>query len=943
MSSSSSTPRLADSTSPSEPAPAQLPARAPILRVADLIDGPAIAARLAEAAKTTESREELKGAAVAMLKAAQDEGRARIKAALKARPMEGRAASRAIAALTDEIVRLAFGFCSEHLHPLSTPTKAQRISVIAVGGYGRLEMAPFSDVDLLFLTPYKQTAWGESLIESILYILWDLRLKVGQSVRTVDECLRLGREDFTIRTSLLEHRFICGDRGLSKELDKRLWSELFAKTGPEFVEAKLVERAARHERHGGSRYLVEPNVKESKGGLRDLQTLFWIAKYLYHADDSDDLVRKGVFTADEAKIFSAAESFLWTVRCHLHFIAGRPVESLTFDMQVEIANALGYQASEGQRGVERFMQRYFNHAKDVGELTRIFLAALEQQHVKKRPGLGALMRAFTFGKQTSGGFALRGGRLAVEDDAFLRDDPVNILRLFDEGLRTGALVHPTALRMVAAHLDLVDDKLRNDPVANQIFLNLLLGNKNPERALRRMNETGFLGAFIPEFGHIVALMQFNMYHHYTVDEHTIQCIATLAKIEREELVEALPVASRILKEGVNRRVLYTALLLHDIGKGRPEDHSIAGAEIAARLCPRLGLDEATTATVEWLVRHHLLMSDVAQKRDISDPATVRAFADVVRSPDRLKLLIVLTACDIMAVGPGVWNNWKAQLLRQLYRDTRDVLTGGNDEQSVASREKVAQEALRKALKGWSKKAIAAEIARHYRPYWLGFDTDTQKIFAELGRRTGEDEVGSDIAADPSRDATRACFYMADHPGIFSRLAGALALAGANVVDARTFTTGDGYAASVFWIQDREGRPYEAARLDRLRRAVDRSLKGEVITGEALKPKRKVKKRESGFRVPTRIVFDNESSELYTVIEVDTRDRVGLLYDLTRALASCNVSIFSAIIATYGEQAVDVFYIKDLFGLKVRGDSKKKIIEKRVREAIDNAAPDSESK
>ncbi len=947
MDSRSSTPRRPASADPAPEAAPGVTQDEPmggglILPAVEIIDRAGVLARLAAAAEDCEDRERLRLQAAKILRAELERGQDAIRERFESKPLAGAVASRSIAYLTDEVVRLAVEFGLRWMHPVHNPTTAERLTVIAVGGYGRFEMAPYSDVDLLFLTPWKKTAWVESLVESTLYLLWDLRLKVGHSVRTIDDCVRLAREDMTIRTALLEKRFLCGDVSMHKELESRLWAELFERTGSEFVEAKLDERAQRHRRHGGSRYLLEPNVKESKGGLRDLQTLYWIAKYLYHASTTQDLVDKGVFDEDERQIFSEAADFLWTVRCHLHYIAGRANEQLTFDQQVEVGRRMGFEDGAGQQAVERFMQRYFLHAKDVGELTRIFLAGLESSHVRKRPGIGALMRALNFGvRRGEGPFRVQDGRLALTDEDCFETDPINILRLFEEGLRTGALIHPTALRKIASSVDLVDDAMRTDPTANKLFLNLLLGHGNRERALRRMNETGFLGAFVPEFARIVAMMQFNMYHHYTVDEHTILAVSILSQIERGERKDALPVASRILSEGVNREALYVALLLHDIGKGQPRDHSEVGAEIARDLCPRLGLDEATSATVEWLVRHHLLMSDTAQKRDISDPVTVRAFADEVRSPERLKLLLVLTVCDIMAVGPGVWNNWKAQLLRSLYSDTREMLTGGHDRQTKAERVDEAQTALRATLEDWTDGEIEAEIDRHYAAYWLGLTPDAQAVFARLARNAAPEAVVSDITADPSRDATRACFYMSDHPGIFSRLAGALALAGANVVDARTFTTTDGYACSAFWIQDADGTPYDSGRLDRLRKTIARTLSGEVVARDALKPKRKVKTRESKFRVPTRIAFDNDSSDLYTVIEVDTHDRVGLLYDLTRALAACNISIVSAIIATYGEQAVDVFYVKDLFGLKIRSAGKMRTIRNRLTDAIDNATPEEQ--
>ena len=521
MVSTSSTPRRKGSAAPAPDALAPAFAGDALIRpAAEIIDRGVVLARLTEAAENVE-REDLKPAAAKILRDALTKGHAAIREAFERRPLSGGPVARSIAYLTDEIVRLVVEFGLRWLHPLHNPTAGERLTVIAVGGYGRFEMAPFSDVDLLFLTPWKKTAWVESMVESTLYMLWDLKLKVGHSVRTVDDCLRQARDDFTVRTALLEKRFISGDLEMQEELDQRLWDELFEKTGPEFVEAKLEERAERHRRQGGSRYLLEPNVKESKGGLRDMQTLFWIAKYLYHVNSTKELVQKGVFDEDERKIFSAAEEFLWTVRCHLHYIAGRANEHLTFDQQVEVARRMGFKDSDGQQAVERFMQKYFLHAKDVGELTRIFLAALEASHVKKRPGIGALMRAFSFGKRRGDGlFKLQDGRLAlVEEDCF-EQDPLNILRLFDEALRSGALIHPTALRKIAGSLELVDDDLRADPAANRVFLSLLLGHSNPERALRRMNETGFLGAFIPEFGRIVSMMQFNMYHHYTAVSYT---------------------------------------------------------------------------------------------------------------------------------------------------------------------------------------------------------------------------------------------------------------------------------------------------------------------------------------------------------------------------------------------------------------------------------------
>ena len=868
---------------------------------------------------------------VRLLNDVQANGRREIEDAFNADPLAARKLTRSYTYLTDGLVRAAFQITIGAFYPLANPTESERLSMIALGGYGRGEMAPQSDVDLLFLTPYKITPWAESVIESMLYVLWDLKLKVGHSSRTIKDCLRLGKQDFTIRTSLLETRYIGGDLALFEELETRLWSELFKGTAVEFVEAKLAEREERLRKHGNQRYLVEPNVKEGKGGLRDLQSLFWIAKYVHGVKTTDELVGKKVFNRDELLDFQHAESFLWATRSHLHLVAKRATEQLTFDLQVEVAARMNYKDGGGRRAVEHFMQAYFRHATRVGELTRILLTNLEDQHVKPEPAIIGFLRNARR-KKLKPGFAMRNNRLDIAKPAEFLKDPVNLLRLFEEALRTGYLIHPDAMRLVAANLDKIRT-LYGDKQAAKIFLDTLLKHTNPERALRRMNELGVLGAFIPDFQTIIAMMQFNMYHSYTVDEHTIQCVSHLAQIEREELIEELPIASSILKEGVNRKVLYVAMLLHDIGKGRDEDHSILGAKLARQIAPKLGLNQEETETVEWLIRYHLLMSDMAQKRDIADPRTVRDFAKAVKTVKRLDLLTVLTVCDIRGVGPNVWNNWKATLIRALYRQTRRGLEDGMEALNREERGAQAKKNLRDALPGWDAKQVKQEIGRHYPPYWQGLHVTAHVDLAELLHGIGDDEVQVNLTPDEDRDATRACFALVDHPGIFNRMCGALALVGANVVDARTYTTKDGYATAAFWIQDGDESPYETSKLPRLKSMIERTLKGEVIAGDALAPRDKIKKRESRFIVPTSITFDNEGSEIYTIIEVDTRDRPGLLFDLSRTLANSNIYIASAVIATYGAQVVDTFYVKDMFGLKFHSRSKQDAIEKKLRASI----------
>jgi [protein-PII] uridylyltransferase len=668
--------------------PGPLAGQALILPAGEIIAPRALIRAIIAELPGAEDAKAARAIAVRHLAEVRARGNAALAAAFAARPREARPLVTAQAHLTDGLVTTALAV-AQALHPLANPTEAERIAVLAVGGYGRAEMAPQSDVDLLFLTPWKITPWAESVIETMLYLLWDLKLKVGHASRTVKDCIRLGREDITIRTALLEHRFIAGYEPLATELADRLWGELFRNTGPEFIEAKLAERAERHKRQGGQRYVLEPNVKEGKGGLRDLQTLYWIGKYLHRVPTAEGPGRcrpaqpRGIRQLCPGRGFPLGRALppaLHHQTPHRHADlrpAGRG------------SDRMGYADQGGRRAVEVFMQDYFRHATRVGELTRVFLTELEARHAKRE---ASLFGRFKLTKRVKAGFKLVQGRIDLKDPKEFLKDKLNLLRVFEEGLRTGYLLHPNVMRTVTANLDLIDDDMRQDPEATRIFLDLLLKHGNPERSLRRMNELGVLSAFIPEFEPIVAMMQFNVYHHFTVDEHIIQTISILAQIERGELVEDLPLSSSILKAGVNRKVLYVALLLHDIGKGRPEDHSILGAQIARRVAPRLGLTDEECDTVEWLVRYHLLMSDMAQKRDLGDPRTVRDFAKAVKTRKRLDLLTVLTVCDIRGVGPGTWNNWKAMLLRQLHAQTAEALEGGLEQVNRENREDEAKRA-----------------------------------------------------------------------------------------------------------------------------------------------------------------------------------------------------------------------------------------------------------
>ena len=845
----------------------------------------------------------------------------------------------------DAVITALFEAATQVFYPAENPTTAEQIAIVAVGGYGRGTLAPGSDIDLLFLLPYKTTPWSESVIEVILYTLWDLKLKVGHSTRSVEDCIREGRADMTIRTALLEARFLTGQHDLYALFESRFDKEIVIGTAAEFVEAKLAEREQRVTRAGTSRYLVEPNVKDGKGGLRDLNTLFWISKYAYRVKLPSELVSAGLFDDEELRLFERCEDFLWRVRSHMHFATNRAEERLSFDMQRAIAERMGYKSHGGLSSVERFMKRYFLVAKDVGDLTAIVCSALQTRHVQKKPILRRMLESLK--RQHAAipdtrDFVLIGDRISVaKADIFIKD-PINLLRLFWFASQLDRMIHPDATRLVTQSLRLVTSELRKSEEANRLFVEILNSRTSPETVLRRMNETGLLGRFVPQFGRIVAMMQFNMYHHYTVDEHLLRSVGVLTILDKGLLKDDLPVANEILPTIRNRKVLAVAIFLHDIAKGRPEDHSVAGERMARILCPRFGLNESETEAVAWLIAHHLDMSTIAQSRDLSDPRTIESFAAIVQTLERLKMLLVLTVCDIMAVGPGVWNGWKGQLLRTLFWETEIILAGGHSTIDRAQRVKHAQEMTRQSLPGWSDPEIDAYIARHFPAYWLKVDHEHRTRHARflLAAERDMHSMATEVATDRFRGITELTVTAPDHPRLLAIITGACAAAGANIVDAQIFTTTDGMALdSISVSRAFDNDEDELRRAARVARSIEQALKGDIRIAEVVASQHKKRGNNRAFHVLSEVVIDNALSSRTTVVEVSGLDRPGLLYELTTALGKLNLNIASAHIATFGEKVVDVFYVTDLTGSKVLHAGRIKTIETTLKSVLENG-PDT---
>jgi [protein-PII] uridylyltransferase len=909
------------------------------IRPDQIIDLPVLHARLGELAGSNKDPLALRTEVVTVLKDCLTRGRQSAEQLLLSDGGGLRCAGR-LSCLMDALIGSTFDFARVHVFP-AADSPADRIAIVAVGGYGRATLAPGSDIDLLFLLPNKQTPLGTKIIEFILYCLWDLGLKVGHSSRNVDECIRLARADMTIRTAVLEARFIHGAAELFDELQRRFDPEVVKGTGPEFIQAKLLERDARHEKTGQSRYLVEPNIKDGKGGLRDLQTLFWIAKYYYRVARTEDLIGKDVFSRDEYRQFMKAEDFLWTVRCHMHFAVGKAEERLSFDIQREIAARLNYRAQPGLSPVERFMKHYFLVAKEVGDLTRIFCAALEAQQAKYVPGLNRIFMTFTRRSHKIDGtaaFIADNQRINIASPDVFKNDPLQLIEMFHLADRTGMELHPDAMQLATRSLSLIDADLRNSATANRLFVELLSSDRQPELSLRRMNETGVLGRFIPDFGKIVAMMQFNMYHHYTVDEHLLRCIGILSDIEKGTLAKEHPLAYKLLpglKE--ERRLIHIALLLHDIAKGRPEDHSLEGAKIAAKLAPRFGLSQSETETLVWLVQEHLTMSMVAQSRDLNDRKTILDFAEKVQTLDRLKMLLILTICDIRAVGPGVWNGWKGQLLRTLFYETEIFLTGGFSEVPRRERTEFARHELSEKLAAWPQAERDAYLALPYQNYLLTVSLDDQLRHAEFIRaadKTGK-KLATMVKTHTFEGVTEITIMAQDHPRLLSIIAGACASASANIVDAQIFTTTDGRALDTILISREFAEDAdEERRAQNVTRLIEEMLSGKTYLPDVLAKRPKPRRSSRAFKVEPRVEINNALSDKFTVIEVEGLDRPGLLSEISTVISALNLDIASAHVTTFGEKVIDAFYVTDLIGHKITQTARETAVRRKLAALFD---------
>lgn len=867
--------------------------------------------------------------------------------------LNGVEAAHALAAAMDEAVTELAENAGLNQKELS-----EEFCICATGSYGAQLLAPFSDIDLLFITGDKPSQTLLRQIEYILYSLWDLGLKVGHATHSVESCLLSARNDQVTCTTLLYLRPLYGEPALAEAIQEKLRNYLTGEKLLDFINAKIKEREIRHQRFGETPYLVEPNLKEGRGGLRDLQVLNWIGRASLDALSvgrnpalsmglAPTCVKLGLLSPHKSYRAQKVWNFLWTVRFHLHYITGRNEERLTFDVQPIIGARMGYATHGHQKGVERFMRHYFLMARIVLRLARVLQPAIMLHILTQQSGIPLKIET---GPEN---FIRINGRLAFSPDEKPQENPEDLFKILDCARRYQLELHPNAVQQLINNENFAAS-LRGNPEASKIFLDLLCdpvfqnghlprkGEKERPFLLPLFNETGLLGRFIIYWSRIVGRTQFDSYHIFAVDEHSIESVRILRQIEAGQMADEIPFAYTLTKELQARKELYLATFLHDIGKGYGGDHSSVGADLCLAVCQQLCLSQEETDTVSWLILHHLLLTNAAFTRDIDDPNIILDLADIIQSPERLKLLLLLTIADIRAVSPRAWNAWKATLLHRLYSRISDVLNGGLQTNSHDSRINEIKTALGKSLSADLKhEDIAAFMALGQPSYWLSFDQNTLERHARLIAIHKEDTAAViDIQPLPSRDITELTIFCRNQPGLFSKIAGALALCGAIISDARIHTFSDDMILDTFWIQDGYNEAFEEpSHIKRLQKTIHDVLDGKIHLEDALGAATlPLTRRMGALYIPSRVIYDNNTSEIYTILEVSGRDRPALLHDITYTLYQEGAIISSAHIATYGLRVVDVFYICDKNGRKLAGDQD----QLRIRSALLKVLTDQSS-
>ena len=814
-----------------------------------------------------------------------------------------------------------------------------RCAIIAQGGYGRGELSPGSDIDLLFVHPWKVNPFVEWVAEKILYSLWDTGLQVGHAVRSVSECVRLASRDFKVKTALLDTRFLRGDVELGHELERAIETDVLKQNPDSFFKEKLAESEERHRQYGESVYLLEPHLKEGEGGLRDLQTAFWMARVKFKIRHLRELVQKSVVSEADLEAVLASREFIWRVRNSLHFLSGGHQDQLTFEYQERVAEILGYRDADERRGVERFMRGYYLHAASINRFADSVIARCLE---KPSP-----YRRFTeiFGRRIRPGLRIARGELAIEDAELFTRDPAAIVGIFLESQRHGVPLAARAKEQVRAHAAQLAT-IRDRPDVVQCFREILRGRSRVYETLSAMHELEVLDHLIPEFSQLRCMVIRDFYHIYTVDEHTLRGVRALEQLDAGAFRESVPLLTQVMHDLDDREILHLSMVLHDVGKGHGHGHSDRGARHALDVAARLGFDADAAAEISRLVRHHLLMSHVAQHRDLEDDRVVVEFARLVGDRETLKKLYVMTFADMKAVAPNVWNNWRDMVVSELYIRALEVFERGDfvveDPEARADR---ARARLRAALAARKEPIAGAHVEKALAllpsSYFLSANEDAFIHHLELWRAFEENREGAATAVRhvSAREYSEFTVVTADRPGLFSMITGVLTAHTMNILSAKITTARDGTVLDVFRIAHtgREERVLDEGRWQRVRETLETVLRGErtIESVVAAMPKPSLlDARRLGPPIETSVHIDNDASTEYSLVEVSAEDRIGVLYAITRTLYHEGCAIHRARVSTVLRHIYDVFYVTDGEGRKIGDRERIRAICDAVRRRLE---------
>jgi [protein-PII] uridylyltransferase len=811
----------------------------------------------------------------------------------------------------------------------------EHITLVAVGGYGRGELNPYSDIDIMFLhagsLPVVQV---EDIAQKLLYFLWDMRLDVGYSVRVIADCVEMAAADGTVKTALMDARYLNGSLPLFETLHKVIFTRILTKSSDKFIKEKLVDMRVRRGKYGSTVYLLEPNLKEGEGGLRDLQTAMWVARVKYKFDDPKELIIKGILTEEELDCYSGALDYLWRIRNELHYFSGRKNEQLTFDAQVHLANFLGYKDKDSVLAVEDFMRDYYRHAIRVEH----FVSVLVSRCVWREEGALKILGYFVRRPVGDGCYVLK-GELIVPDESVVESNPVVLMQIFEHAQKHGVELSIAVKGLIRRSLRLVNDKFRRNRDVNRSFMNILRSPHRIADTLRSMHHLEFLNHFIPEMEHIYCKVQHDIYHIYTVDIHTLFAVEQVEKMLNGESKELLyfpcEVASRIGKP----ELLILAVMLHDIGKGAGGGHSEKGAAMVPTISRRLGLSKECAERLEFLVRHHLLFAHISQRRDMNDEKMIIQFAQQMGTSENLKMLYLLTVADVRAVGADVWTTWKALLFQELYEKAFNVLERG-DFRLEASSERV-KAVIKKVAKVLEVDYPAATIQAELKamPVRLLL-SNNYPLIAEHTRlliEQGHSKILMQVVHRQESGYSEFTICTLDMPGLFSRITGVMAANGVNILGAQINTSKNGKVLDILQVNSPTGMLItEESRWNRVQDDMRRVIQGEADVATLVEKRQRPSQLtvRPTPRFPTRVEFDNEVSEGYTVIDIYTHDKVGLLYLMTSTLTRLGLYIGVSKISTKVDQVADVFYVRDVFGHKITEAEKLEEIRERLRTAID---------